>query len=249
MIQKQLVQNSDGQNLFVLVEGPEDATRNIVFVHGNGVDMHGDFFDDVVPALHAEGFRTIRFDLRGCGKSEGTQEEGNYAVFADDVRCVLAWAREQFAGEWNIIAQSMGCQVVAKVCPEGIVRTVFTSIPSSDNEVRIQETKKRILAQGGVWDENGITWYVKKDGSQSRRGPTFWKEVRAFNAIEATERFSHKTKLLIVRPEQDDIVPDIGVKEYAAIPTLEFIRLPGNHSFKNPSDRAELIKKVVAFLN
>lgn len=248
MIQKQLVQNSDGQNLNVLVEGPQEAGRNVLFVHGNGVDMHGDYFDDIVPRLHKAGFRTIRFDLRGCGKSEGKQEEGDYATYADDIRSVLAWARREFTGEFNIIAQSMGGSIVAKVSPDNIAKTVFTSIPVTDPELRIEGTKKRMLAAGGIWDPDGISSYITSRGVERRTGSRFWAELRKFDAIKAFTAFSQKTKLLLIRPIQDQIVPEEGIKEYETIPTLKFIRLAGNHQFSNPSDRAGLIKKVMEFL-
>lgn len=249
MTQKLFIKNSDGQDINVFVEGPTEATRNVLMVHGNGVDMHGDYYDDLVPKLNRHGFRGIRLDFRGMGKSEGLIEDGTYSKYVDDIACVLTWARKEFGGEFNIVAHSMGCSVVALLCPDDIARTVMTGIPSSDTEFRIAHTKERTLKRpGGVWDEQGISIAINRDGAVRRTGPGFWKELRQFDAIKATTAFAAKTKLLIIRPEQDDVVPDVGIKEYAAISGLEFITLPGDHRFSKPDDRKGLMAKIIEFL-
>lgn len=249
MTEKRFIQNSAGQDLYTLIEGPQDAKANVVFVHGNGVDMHGDYFDDIVPVLNRAGYRTVRFDLRGNGKSNGTQEEGNYATYADDIASVLAWLRtSEYREPINLIAHSLGCSVVARLSPEGIVKTVFSGIPNPDTEVRINLQKERMLSYpGGTFDERGVSISINRDGLVRKVGPEYWSEIRKFDAIKSTTEFSKKTKLLLIRPKDDDVVPDIGIDQYASIPGIAFMTLPGNHRFDDPSDRANLIKHVIDF--
>ena len=68
------------------------------------------------------------------------------------------------------------------------------------------------------------------------------------NARQSIAQIAKKTKLLIIRPQDDDVVPAEGVKDYVLVSGLEFITLPGNHRFDDPADRANLIKHIIDFL-
>ncbi|MDO8610308.1 MAG: alpha/beta fold hydrolase [bacterium] len=249
MIQKQFVKNSDEIDLYVQVEGSEDALKNVIFVHGNGVDMHGDYFDAIVPVLIEHGYRTIRFDLRGCGQSKGKQEDGNFATYARDVLDIVEWTKKEFIGDCYLIAHSMGCSVTAKAQPNGIIKAVLTGIPNSDSEFRVNNFKERILSKGGTFNENDISIYKHSNGRTQKIGHDYWRELRDFKAIEKTTEFANKTPLLIIRPIDDQIVPNVGIEEYGMIPNAKLIKLPGNHQFDNPKDQIELFKTILDFFS
>lgn len=86
----------DGGSLLTLANGTvlnvvdEGAGAPIVLMHGWTADVH--FWDDLAPRLVADGWRVIRFDLRGHGRSP---VRGPYAfeALSEDLECLIAALR------------------------------------------------------------------------------------------------------------------------------------------------------------
>lgn len=78
-----------------LVLPDEAADRAIVLVHGAGVDREeGGFFTRLAQGLGEAGVASLRYDLRGHGKSGGRQEEVTLATHLNDIRVALAQVSE-----------------------------------------------------------------------------------------------------------------------------------------------------------
>ena len=69
-----------GGRLFVVDDGPEDAPA-ILLLHAGIVDLRA--WDDLAPRLVAGGFRVVRYDARGYGRSE--TEDVEYSNRADAI--------------------------------------------------------------------------------------------------------------------------------------------------------------------
>lgn len=244
------INNKQGERLDVLVEGNESSEVTIVFVHGFGVDKHetAGFFDDIAGALK-DKFRVVRFDFSGCGKSEGKSEDMDYKKQASDLATVIEYVRKEYKGKIYILAQSMGTFVTALLSPDGIEKTVFIGIPNNNTDYMIERLIKRFANRpGGKFDEKGISLMPRSTGIIQKIGPGFWSVLRSFKPAEAVEQYSKKTKLIIFKPKQDEVVGDEFMDEYKKIKPLKYVELDGDHSWKNKEDRERLLGKILEFV-
>lgn len=240
------IKNKFGENLDVLIEGKEDAETSIIFVHGFGTDKNeGSLFIDISQAL-SDKFRIIRFDFSGYGKSEGRQEDVDYAKQAGDLDAVLSYIRPKYPGRINIVAHSMGTFITAFLSPIGIKKSIFTGVPNTDTVASNKRLQDRIIKRGGVVNENGITIYPRTSGAVQKIGPSFWKIKREFNAIKAFEKYAEKSQLVIFKPLQDEVVGNDNFDGYKNIPNLTYREINGAHNFSKPQDRRELIENIKA---
>jgi pimeloyl-ACP methyl ester carboxylesterase len=79
----------DGLTFDVLDEGPLDADRTVVLLHG--FPQSAKTWRDVVPALHGAGLRTLAPDLRGYSPRARPAGRAAYRIgaIADDVRALI----------------------------------------------------------------------------------------------------------------------------------------------------------------
>ena len=171
------IKNALGEDLDCLVEGNPTAVKTLVFVHGLGTnkDESFNYFCDLAKSL-SEDFRIVRFDLSGCGQSNGRFEDGDYSKWAEDLRAVLAYVRSNFFGEVFILSHSMGCFVTLRLQPEGIKKTVFTGMPNHNVKYIAKRLRALLKSRlGGVFDPKGTSVYPRSTGEVQKIGPSFWK--------------------------------------------------------------------------
>ena len=86
----------DGQHLAATLVTPDgQPERALVLVHGGGVTREeGGFFTRLAGRLGEAGVASLRFDLRGHGKSEGRQEDLTLTTILNDIRVAVEYVRE-----------------------------------------------------------------------------------------------------------------------------------------------------------
>ena len=241
--------NKKDELLDVLIEGKEDASHTIIFVHGFATDKHETafYFDDIAVALK-NNYRIIRFDFSGCGFSQGQLQEKDYQKWADDLDVILDYVKTKYQTKIYIIAQSMGCFITSLLDKDGIEKTIFTGIPNDNIPYIIDHLFNRFgTRQGGKIDMNGVSYLPRSTGIVQKIGPTFWQVLKSFNPLEAVTIFSKKTNLLIIHPKQDEVVGDKYLESYKNIPHIKEIWLNGNHAFSKKEDRKILIAEITNF--
>ncbi|MEU3187436.1 alpha/beta fold hydrolase [Streptomyces sp. NPDC006923] len=125
------VRTLDGLHLAgTLVTPDQRATSAVVLVHGGGVTREeGGFFTRLATDLAETGVASLRFDLRGHGQSDGRQEELTLSSILNDIRVVLAYAREATGAEdITLLGASFGgglCAYYTAKRPEEISRLVL----------------------------------------------------------------------------------------------------------------------------
>src|SRR4051794_33875117 len=77
-----------------LVEPTDPLVGAVVLVHGGGVTRdEGGFFVRLANGLGEAGLASLRFDLRGHGRSDGKQEELTLSAILNDIRTAIAHVR------------------------------------------------------------------------------------------------------------------------------------------------------------
>ena len=157
------VRNEQGEKLDVLVEGKADAKATIIFVHGLGTNKNegNNLFGEIASKL-GDRYRIVRFDLSGCGASEGKEEDFNLRKWSRDLDSVLKYVKAHYKGEVFIIAHSFGTFVTTRLAPEGVKGAIFVAMANKDTSG--SSIKARIRSRGGVVNEEGISTYPRSTG-------------------------------------------------------------------------------------
>lgn len=79
----------------------------VIMSHGfpGHKEAHHNIFGDIESILAERRYHTLRFDYRGCGESDGREEDFTLAAACEDFQAVLYWAKSKgyqrfiFAGE------------------------------------------------------------------------------------------------------------------------------------------------------
>ncbi|SRR5258706_3784639 len=249
MEEKIYLKNALNENIDVLIEGNNNSEITVVFVHGFGTDKNegSNYFIEVSDSLKNK-YRIVRFDFSGYGGSEGKEEEVTYEKQAKDLDVILQYVKKRFRGKIFLYAHSMGCFVTLLLNPDGIERTILTSIPNSKSEYVSDLFQKWIMSKkGGKVNKNGLTIFPRSTGKTQKIGKSFWDILEGFDPLKSINKFARKSKVLIIHANQDQIIGKNFVKEYTAVPGVQDVWIDGDHNYTNPEDRRQLIKKVINF--
>ena len=77
----------NGITLNYLIDGPDSAAETIVLINGLADDLESWGFQ--IPALVEAGFRVLRFDNRGIGKSDAPAGDYSSRMLADDAKALV----------------------------------------------------------------------------------------------------------------------------------------------------------------
>lgn len=246
---KTKIENVFGEKLDILISGNKNAERVIIYVHGYGTDKHEGFatFSDLADFLDKD-FLSIRFDLSGYGESEGEDHEFQFQKAAGDVDSIIRYVRSNYPNKRIcLMAHSLGTFVVSLLSPYQIEKIVFTSIPNSNTDFIIKELKKRIVSKGGRINERGFSFYHRSSGAFQVIGKDFWRTLRHFDPCRYLEDLGHKTKLIIFKPIQDDVLANKYFAEYKKVKGVTYVEIDGDHNFTNKSNRKNLFEKIRSF--
>jgi pimeloyl-ACP methyl ester carboxylesterase len=242
--------NSRHERLSVLTEGSgKDLTVVLVHGFGTGKDENARLFIDISQRLSSVA-RVVRFDFSGYGESEGKQEDVDLNKMSDDLASVLTWVRQRYGGRLIIIAHSMGTLAARSLSPEGIEKIIFTGVTPPDASAHITSTQQRLQSRaGGVLNEDSISLYPRKDGTIQRIGSSYWKVLRGVRPLELMEALAQKTRLIIIKPKQDEIVGGSDITAaYCSLPGVTYLELDGDHNFTAPQDRQRLLETLAGLI-
>lgn len=250
----------DGCTLYYDVKG---KGSDLLLISGLGGSAS---FWDAPRKTLAKHFRTISFDHRGTGRSEGARGPHTIQQVANDAIAVLD---QVSAKDVSVIGHSTGgvvTQVLAVKYGQRFKRLVISgSWIKSDEKFRLLFNARRELLQNRQWSlYQNMTyavgypqdWIAKNKSEIERSARAKPKSLAALHAridmllkvdlTKATPKIPHPS--LVIGAADDAIVPFHHSEEVAhAIPRSKLIGLDGGHFF--PRTRTdEFLDAVLPFL-
>lgn len=244
------IKNIFGENLDVLIEGNLQASEIIILVHGFGTDKNEGFSSFIdFSTYFQKDYLIVRFDQSGYGQSEGESQAFQFQKAAGDVDSIIRYVRKHYPNKLiNVLAHSLGTFIVSLLSPHNINKIIFTSIPNSNTQFIVKQVQKRILANGGTINEQGVSRYVRSSGVVQLIGADYWRTFKTFNPIEYIQDLAKQTKLVIFKPLNDEVLEYKYFSEYKSIKGVDYREIIGDHNFKTTQDRENLFKQIEIFL-
>lgn len=144
----------DGLRLAGTLVQPQDRPLGaIVLVHGGGVTREeGGFFTRLATGLGEAGLASLRFDLRGHGRSDGKQQELTLSAVLNDIRTAIVHVEAETSTDAvSLLGASFGggiCGYYAAKRPGEVYRLVLLN-PQLDY-------KKRTIDSRPYWSNDFI---------------------------------------------------------------------------------------------
>ena len=109
----------EGQRISALLSTPEDESVDkedatlIIMSHNfpGHKASNNDLFGDVEYALYNRGHHTLRFDYRGCGESDGKEQDFNIASACEDFKEVIFWGKANGYKQFGFIGEGLGASI------------------------------------------------------------------------------------------------------------------------------------------
>lgn len=194
-----------------LVEPKDLLVGAVVLVHGGGVTREeGGFFSRLANGLGEAGLASLRFDLRGHGRSDGKQEDLTLSAILNDIRTAIAHVRASTGTDAvSLLGASFGggiCGYYAAKRPDEVHRLVLLN-PQLDY-------KKRTIDTRPYWSNDSIDDEAARQLTEQgyidftptlRHGRAIFNEVFWLRPNEALGEI--QTPTLVVHGTKDTLVP------------------------------------------
>lgn len=217
----------------------------VIMIHGFGMDCHENGnFDKLSNKLLKMGYDTIRIDLIGHGKSEGTSEDLTVTYGIQILNEIIEGIKEKYE-EINLIGNSFGGAIVTMYQGININKKVLWSplLDLYNNIINPSNVfTKEFLGDKGLklLEKYG---YVEFGLSGKKIGIKTFEEAKKIKPYEFL-----KGNILIVHGDNDLIVPVSQSIEISKKYNTKLIIIKnGNHCFYNDT-ADEAIKYTLDFL-
>ncbi|GAA1863909.1 alpha/beta hydrolase [Myceligenerans crystallogenes] len=245
----------DGLKLVGDVVVPDQEPRiGVLLAHGRGVTRHeSGFFDRIAEGLAAAGIASLRFDLRGHGESEGTQEDVTLAGLLNDLRSGFEVLRAKTGvGTTSLVGQSFSGGVCAYYAAKRAaeVERLVMLCPRIDYKARTIDGRPYWIddhldqEHADLLSRDGFLQY----SASFRHGRAFLNEVFWLRTETALGEVTAPT--LLVHGDADTQVP-IGPSRDAIKELNEqsrILEIPGaGHGFSVAGDKAYVQPQTLAW--
>ncbi|MCK5044728.1 alpha/beta fold hydrolase [Candidatus Parcubacteria bacterium] len=196
--------NKYGERLVGLETLPsteKEKYPTILLVHGFGVTKEeAGNFNKLTQCLTTASSLVYRFDLSGCGESEGDYSQTSLSKLRSDLSDILDFVKSQAKVDESrigILGQSFGTSVTIALEPK-VKSLVMTSSISHP---------KVILTKlfGTGYNPHGTSSVKRSDGTITKIGPQFWPDFDNYDLLESIKKIH--CPVLFIHGSQDKKVP------------------------------------------
>jgi 3-oxoadipate enol-lactonase len=220
-----IANSSDGGKIFYQVSSlvpPWREPAGVILMH-HGVALTGDAWCEWQPCLLSGGYRVIRLDMRGFGRSQPTPENygWSFSNFFADIDAVLA---AEHVDSFHYVGESLGGMIglaYAARRPDKILSCGLLSTPFEGKRIKAVDTWRATIGKGGMsaWSDSLMsmrfadgdvdpTMYEWVRDLQKRCSPTAVYEQAEFIKIQdlTPELDNIRAPVLILAPDGSPFV-------------------------------------------
>ncbi len=200
----------------------------VVFYHGRGSDRKN--YLSMAKKLSDKGILALAFDFRGCGESDGVFEEQKIKMGIEDAKAALEFLFSQNIDRDRLGIQgtSFGGYVTGMLLKDyDFIKTIVLRVPAAYSDKDIELSPKNFP---------GDTYYSQKEK---------WMDSSSYKGVAR-----YKGKLLVIRSELDELIPEEAVNKYYEDAELAsekelYVQKGAMHSFTNDPEGREHFNEVV----
>lgn len=225
--------------------GPENGKAPlpalVVMVHGFPGDSqsYGNIFGQLSDVFVRDGFHTLRFDMRGCGRSHKGAKFYTLRAAHEDTLAVLRWAVKQGYTKIVMAAEGYGATVALTALIDTIrpsVRGLLLLWPLLE---RRQSWLSGLIAPAEEAEKAGHDYI---EIGQTKIGLNFIREVRDYNLLPLMRRMSMPIQIHHGTADNHAPLPALrAVLGAAGINHAEIIPYEGGHHGLKTDDFARAI--------
>lgn len=179
-----------------------DRLKKTLIIMSHGFPGHKSYHDDVYGSveflLSDRGYHTIRYDYRGCGESDGREENFTIGSACEDFQTILYWAKTKGYKRFLYIGEGLGGALsIMNIDLDVIALVLFWPVLDLDSY------RKNALNISHIKDEELKNGYVEQN--KKRIGVSFIKELKKIDITYAIQDVRMPT--LIMHGVQDKDIP------------------------------------------
>ena len=206
MAQKIHIDVGDDQSLTALYSRPESRSIDriddtlIIMAHGfpGHKDAHDELYQGIEEFLTRKKYHSLRFDFRGCGESDGREENFTISNAKEDFQTILHWAKTHKYERFIYIGEGIGATVsILKNDLDVAAFVLFWPVLDTDFY------RKKAFGISIVDEEELEKGYVEHNNK--RLGVPFLKELRTMKITTAIQDVRQPT--LIRHGVKDQAIP------------------------------------------
>lgn len=230
------IMGSEGK-LYAELQKPETESSDtklplVIICHGFTGNCNTELMVDIANDLQEQGIASLRFDFNGHGKSEGEFQNMTVLNEIEDLKNVIAWAREQpWVADISLLGHSQGGVVVSMTAGElgsGLIKNVVLMAPAAV----LRDDAIRGNTQGAQYDPWNLNAdYVELPWGGYKLGRKYIETAVNLPIYETAWRY--QGPVLIIQGTHDRIVPYTYAERYEqGYENCSLKLIPGeDHSF------------------